>query len=67
MSNEIAFSTPASPAILAAPTAPPAGPETSTSAAWRAASSTVATPPEERITSGSGKPACRQRSASERK
>ena len=50
MSNEIAFACPASRAIRAAPTAPPAGPETSTSAAWSAASSVVATPPEERIT-----------------
>jgi hypothetical protein len=33
MSKEIAFSTPASAAIRAAPTAPPAGPETRISAA----------------------------------
>jgi hypothetical protein len=67
MSNEIAFSTPASAATRAAPTTPPAGPETSTSAAWRAASSIVATPPDERMTSGSGSPASTHRSASERK
>ncbi len=57
MSNAIAFGKPASAATRAAPTAPAAGPETRTSAGCAAASSTVATPPDERMTSGSGKPA----------
>ena len=38
-------------------TTPPAGPETRISAGCAAASSTVATPPDDRITSGSGRPA----------
>ena len=44
-------------AILAAPTTPAAGPESSANAAWRAASSRLATPPDERMTSGAGRPA----------
>ena len=56
MSNEIAFSIPPSRAIRAAPTTPAAGPETSASAGWAAASARLTTPPEERITSGSGRP-----------
>jgi hypothetical protein len=56
MSNAIAFGKPASDAMRAAPTAPAAGPDTSTSAGCAAASSTFATPPDERITSGSGSP-----------
>ena len=67
MSKEIAFSTPASRAIRAAPTAPPAGPETRTSAACAAASSIVATPPDERITSGSGSPSVRHASRNDRR
>ena len=40
-----------------APTTPAAGPESSANAAWAAASSSVARPPDERMTSGSGSPA----------
>ena len=65
MSNVIAFSTPASCAIRAAPTTPAAGPETSTSAGCLAASASEQTPPEDRMTSGSDRPASRQRAASE--
>ena len=57
MSNEIASSKPASRASMAAPTAPAAGPETSTVAGWAAASATGLTPPDDRMTSGSGSPA----------
>ena len=45
-----------SPTMRAA-TAPPAGPESSIAAGWAAACSSVATPPEESITCGSGRPA----------
>ena len=65
MSSEIAFSTPASAAIRAAPTTPAAGPETSASDGWRPPPSSVQTPPEERMTSGSARPASAQRSASD--
>ena len=54
MSNEIAWSKPATAAARAAPTTPAAGPESSANAGWAAVSARVATPPEERITSGSG-------------
>ena len=54
MSKAIAFSTPARAAIRSAPSTPPAGPETRISAGCAAASSIVATPPDERITSGAG-------------
>ena len=68
MSSEIAFSTPGERrAIRAAPTTPPPGPETSASDGWRAASPSVQTPPEERITSGSASPASRHRSASDQR
>ena len=63
MSNESAFGKPASSASLAAPTTPAAGPERSANAACAAASSSVARPPEERITSGSGRPAAAHASA----
>ena len=48
-------------AAIAAPTTPAAGPETSANAGCAAASASVATPPDERMTSGSGKPASAQR------
>ena len=54
MSKAIAFSTPARPAIRSAAVTPPAGPETRIRAGCAAASSIVATPPDERITSGAG-------------
>ena len=57
MSNEIASGCPASRATSSAPSTPAAGPETSAQDGCAAASSTLATPPEERITSGSGSPA----------
>ena len=65
MSNAIALSIPHSAATCSDATTPPAGPETRISAGCAAASSIVATPPDERITSGSGRPepalACAQR------
>ena len=64
MSKETAFSIPAARAAIAAPTAPAAGPESSANAGCAAASAIDATPPEERITSGSGKPSSAQRLAS---
>ncbi len=67
MSKASAFSTPASRATRAAPTTPAAGPESSTRAACAAASSSEATPPDERMISGTGKPASSQRSASARR
>ena len=67
ISSPIAFSKPASDASRAAPTAPAAGPETRIVAGCAAASSGVATPPEERITSGSGRPAEVQAAASARR
>ena len=57
MSNVIAFSTPASRATRPRRRRPRPGPETSATAGCAAASASVATPPEERITSGSGSPA----------
>jgi hypothetical protein len=60
MSNAIASSIPASAAIRLAPTTPAAGPETRIVAGCAAASAGVATPPEERITRGSGSPASAQ-------
>ena len=57
MSRPIAFSKPAAAARRAAPTAPAAGPETRIVAGCSAASSGVVTPPDERMTSGSGSPA----------
>ena len=57
MSSEIAFSTPARRAIRAAPTTPAAGPDTSARAGCAAASARETTPPDEAITSGSGRPA----------
>ncbi len=57
MSKAIAFSNPARRATSPAPTTPPAGPETRIAAGCAAASETVATPPEESMTSGSGNPA----------
>ena len=59
MSNESAFTNPASAASFAAPTTPAAGPDSSANAAWAAASSKVARPPDERMTSGVGRPAPR--------
>ena len=53
MSNEIAFRKPARSATSAAPTTPAAGPETSATAGCSAASASVATPPDDRITNGS--------------
>ena len=57
MSNESAFANPASAASFAAPTTPAAGPDSSANAACAAASSSVARPPDERMTSGEGRPA----------
>ena len=51
-------------AIRAAPTAPPAGPDSTVQEAWRAAVPALAVPPLESITSGSGSPASRARSLS---
>ena len=51
------FANPARRPTTPRPTPPPAGPETRIVAGCAAASSTVATPPEESITSGSGSPA----------
>ena len=63
MSMPIASGSPASLARRAAPTAPPAGPESTLQAPARAASAASAVPPEERITSGSARPRSRQASA----
>jgi hypothetical protein len=67
MSKAIASEKPASSAIRAAPTIPPAGPDSSAQDACAAASSSDATPPEERITSGFGNPASAQRPPSARR
>ena len=67
MSNASAFSIPASRATREAPTTPAAGPESSARAAWAAASSSGATPPDERMISGTGSPASSQRDASARR
>src|SRR5436305_159489 len=64
MSNEIAFSNPARRASRAAPTVPAAGPDRSATAGCAAASSSDATPLDERITNGSGRPAAAARSPS---
>ena len=65
MSSPIA-SAPGAPerARAAAPTAPPAGPDSTLQAPAREASATSAVPPEERITAGSGTPRSLQASAS---
>ena len=57
MSRPIASGLPAALASSAAPTAPPAGPESTLQAPARAASAASAVPPEERITSGSAQAA----------
>jgi hypothetical protein len=57
ISNESASAKPALVAIRAAPTTPPAGPDSSDQEACAAASSRLETPPDERITSGRGSPA----------
>ena len=57
MSKESASPKPAARATRAAPTTPPAGPETSTTTGCAAASRASRRPPDERITSGSGRPA----------
>ncbi len=67
MSKASAFAIPASPATRAAPTTPAAGPESSARAACALASSADATPPDERMTSGTGSPASSQRAASARR
>jgi hypothetical protein len=67
MSSEIAFSIPAALAANVAPTTPAAGPETSAHDGCAAASSSVATPPEERITNGSRSPAEAQAASSARR
>ena len=64
MSNPIASAKPASAASFAAPTAPAAGPETRIVAGCAAAWRGVATPPDDRMTSGSGRPAALHASAS---
>jgi hypothetical protein len=65
MSNEMASPMPAARATRAAPTTPAAGPETNVQAGCAAASEALATPPDERMTSGSARPAPAQRSTSE--
>jgi hypothetical protein len=65
MSRPRALPSPAARARTPAPTAPPAGPERTLQAPAPAASATVAVPPEERITIGSGTP--RSLQASERR
>ena len=57
MSRQTASGAPASAAARAAPTAPPAGPESTVHDPWRAASAAGATPPPDSITSGTGSPA----------
>ena len=64
MSRQTASGAPACAAVRAAPTAPPAGPDSTVHEPWRAAVPALATPPPESITSGSGRPASRERSAS---
>jgi hypothetical protein len=56
MSSPIASPSPEIRATRPAPTAPPAGPERTFQAPCRAASRHGATPPEERMISGSGRP-----------
>jgi hypothetical protein len=63
MSNPIAFGVSAARASSADPTAPPAGPERTLQAPDRAASAADAVPPDERMTSGSGRLFSRQASA----
>ncbi len=67
MSKAIAFSNPARRATSPAPTTPAAGPETRIVAGCAAASSTEATPPDDCMTSGSGRPASRAPAASARR
>ena len=67
MSKARAFSTPASRATRAAPTTPAAGPESSARAAWAAASSSGATPPDERMINGTGSPTSSHRAARARR
>ena len=57
MSKPSALPSPLIRASRPAPTAPPAGPERTLQAPARAASAAGATPPEDCITSGSGRPA----------
>ena len=64
MSNPSALPSPESRASSPAPTAPPAGPESTLHAPARAASSAGATPPEDIITAGSGSPRSRVASIS---
>ena len=56
MSRPIASPSPEIRATSPAPTAPPAGPDSTLHAPWRPASRHGATPPEERMISGSGRP-----------
>ena len=56
MSSPTAFPSAESVASRPAPTAPPAGPESTLQAPARAASAAGATPPDDLITSGSGRP-----------
>ncbi len=64
MSIPSASPSPHSRARWPAPTAPPAGPESTLQAPARAASASGATPPEDCITSGSGSPRADALSAS---
>ena len=64
MSKPSALPSPESRASSPAPTAPPAGPESTLQAPARAASAAGATPPEDSITAGSGKPRPRATSPS---
>ena len=63
MSSPTASPVPESRAKSPAPTAPPAGPERTLHAPCRAASCQGATPPDERMISGSGIPADLEASA----
>ena len=65
MSKPSALPSPESSASSPAPTAPPAGPESTLQAPARAASAAGATPPEDIITAGSGSP--RSLAASQRR
>ena len=56
--------TASAPATRAAPTAPPAGPDSTVQDPWRAAVAALAVPPLDSITSGSGRPAAPARSVS---
>ena len=64
MSRPTTSPAPASADIAAAPTAPPAGPDSTVQEPWRAAVALSAMPPLESMISGTGSPSSRARSAS---